>query len=131
MQREAKHLGRIIQKIKPGARAVSQDADGQIRLNWDESRLGAKPTDAELDAAWLEILKADKEEEFQEKAIQEMTAIFPEAKGNGLMLALYISTTLATDPRRTQLNVVRTKLDARIASVRRATTATEASGVIW
>lgn len=134
MQRENKDIGRILEFMRPGVSrngVVTVEADGVINLNWDEGKLGPKPTDAELDKAWLDLLKREKEIELAEQSQKEIFNTFPEARGNNIMLTFLINTTPGGDGRMTTMRNLRSKLDSKVSEVRSATTPAQVSGVRW
>lgn len=133
MQREDIHLGRIVAHMYPNIARhglVEQDYTGKIVLNWD-TKFGPKPTETELDAAWLELLKINKEKEFASAATKELHETFPEAGDNKELLVLYVSTTANGDARMNTIRTLRNKLESKKQQVRGATNPSMISSVVW
>lgn len=56
---------------------VHDNGAGQRIAHWDEAKLGSRPTDEELQAAWMPALKTQKSEEVRRLAIEETQAVMP------------------------------------------------------
>lgn len=104
------------------------DGRGPRISAWNETKLGPRPTQAQLDAAALPAAKARRKAELSREATRRDRALFPDSEDVALEAVLLVGT---NDPRLATMRTIKQTLDARRAAVDAAATEAAVGAVVW
>lgn len=114
---------------------IFTDPEGrQTIVRWNEERLGPRPTDQQIQDAWIPALKAQKEADLIRAANADYEAIFVAPIEKDYILIRRVANlqiTAAHQQKMADARAVFEALEAKIRSVRQATTEAEVEAVTW
>lgn len=99
---------------------------------WNAAVLGPRPTEQQLQDAWLPALKTQKRLEIRRAAFTEQdTYLAPGYEDRDYIHIILAAVQNKPDPRQAALLNIKTKLDSKLAEINAATTEAEVEAVTW